>query len=118
MWLTSTRATPTQRSSGRGVRCSCLDISSPVAQTGSRSGEMNRAALLRRAHYDQCPSLEKLAPVTVIRSSVLAISVSHRCNHARTADRKLHFLVRIRLESTICIHSFHADKRQVLSVRL
>jgi len=65
---------------------------------------MNRAALSRRAHYDQGPSLEKLAPVTLVRRAVFA--VSHRRNHAMPADRELHLLPRIRLESALHIQSF------------
>ena len=79
---------------------------------------MNRAALSRRAHHDQCAPLEKFAPIAVIRSSVLAVSISHGRNFARSANRNLHFLVCIRLESALRIHGFHGDKRQVLAVRL
>jgi hypothetical protein len=79
---------------------------------------MNRATQFGRAHYDQGPPLEKFAPVTVVRRGVLAISVSHRRNRARPADRELHFLLGIRLESALLIQSFHGDKREVLAVRL
>jgi len=51
---------------------------------------MNRAALSRRAHYDQGPSLGKLAPVTLALRAVFALSVSHRRNLAMPADRELH----------------------------
>jgi hypothetical protein len=36
---------------------------------------------------------------TLVRRAIFAISVSHRRNHAMLADRELHSLLRIRLES-------------------
>jgi hypothetical protein len=72
---------------------------------------MNRATQFGRAHYDQGPPLEKFAPVTVVRRGVLAISVSHRRNRARPADRELHFLLGIRLESALLVRLKHRAVR-------
>jgi hypothetical protein len=79
---------------------------------------MNRAALSRRARYDQGPSRKKLASVTLVRRAVFAISISHRRNHAMPADRELHLLLRIRLESTLHIQSFHGTSARGLAMVL
>src|ERR1700722_10812183 len=70
----------------RGLR---LDDHRTVAEAGALNGQLNGATSSRRADYDKCATLVELASIALIGVRVLAISVAHGRNHARSAYLEL-----------------------------
>ena len=49
---------------------------------------------------------------------VLPVAVPYRCDHTRSADRELHFLIGVGLQTAFSVHRLDYEEGKVLSVGL
>jgi hypothetical protein len=81
-----------------------------VCQAWSTGRDGYRPGAFRSSDHDKRASLIQFASIALVRSWILPVSVPNGGDDTGAADGKLHFLVCMRLQSSVPVNGFNGNK--------